>query len=367
MTLFWILATIVTLITLAALYYAARGGAVNASADADEKATTAHFKSQLSEIETDIASGRLSEAEAETARTELARELVRIEAETKSRKVAPSMPGKYAPLAGLVIIVGLTFGVYAMMGSPEMEAQPLAERVRPQTPSINMAEATARVEQQLQENPDDGRGWAVLGPIYMQAGRFDDAVIAFSRVIELLPVSADAETDLAEAMMMANNGAAIPPAMQLLESAAARDPEHIRSRFYLAGEATRVGEYEDAQARWQDLLALSNGEEDWVPIAREGLAAAEAGLRGEPLPGAENVPEDDADQEEMIRGMVENLQDRLDSDGGTVEEWTQLVRSLLVLGDIEQAQAAYDAARLAYPSMVDRGLLDNIALGAGLE
>lgn len=364
---FWILATIVTLISLAALYYAARGSAVNASATADADATTAHFKLQLSEIEADIASGRLSAAEAEAAKAELARELIRVEADAKARVATPSTLGRVAPIAGLVIVAGLSFGVYWNIGDPDLPSQPLAERERPAAPTINVADATARVEQELLENPDDARGWAVLAPIYMQSGRFDEAVAAFRRILELLPASADTETDLAEAIMMANEGSAEGEPIRLLQSAAARDPEHIRSRFYLAGEATRVGDFESAVAQWQALLALGGGDEPWVPIARNGIAVAEAGLRGEPLPNAQNQPTTDPDQEQMIRGMVESLQDRLSADGGTIEEWTQLVRSLLVLGELSEAQTAYDAAKLAFPTMVDRALLDNLALGAGLK
>ena len=78
--------------------------------------------------------------------------------------------------------------------------------------------------------------------------------------------------------------------------------------------------------------------------------------------------DDSADQQaEMIAQMVTGLAERLAADGGTVEEWTQLVRAYIVLGDAESAQSAYDAAVAAYPAAFDRGELDTLALGAGLE
>ena len=92
----------------------------------------------------------------------------------------------------------------------------------------------------------------------------------------------------------------------------------------------------------------------WLAGAQAGLAAAEAGLRGE-------VP-DTPD----VTGMVEGLSARLLSDGGTVEDWTQLVRSRLVLGQTEAAQAAYDAARRAYPDAAERTELDVLAADNGL-
>ena len=51
----------------------------------------------------------------------------------------------------------------------------------------------------------------------------------------------------------------------------------------------------------------------------------------------------------MISGMVEGLASRLASDGGTVAEWTQLVRAFTVLEQTDRAQKAYDDAKAAYP------------------
>ena len=64
--------------------------------------------------------------------------------------------------------------------------------------------------------------------------------------------------------------------------------------------------------------------------------------------------------------MVDGLDARLKAQGGTIEEWTQLVRSRLVQGRTGEAQAAYAAARKAYPQAVDRAELDALALSSGL-
>jgi cytochrome c-type biogenesis protein CcmH len=49
------------------------------------------------------------------------------------------------------------------------------------------------------------------------------------------------------------------------------------------------------------------------------------------------------------------------SEGGSIEEWTQLVRSRLVLGERDLAQTAYDAAVKAYPDPAMRVALDALA------
>ncbi len=357
---FWILASIITLVALVALYYAAQGEQVNANMDANQLASMAHFKAQLKEIENDIAQERLTPAEAEAAKAELAREAMRVE-QAETDRSAPKATKHIFALAGLGVFV-LSFGIYVMLGNPNLPAQPLAARTPPPTTNMDVDEAVVRVEETLKKNPSDVRGWTVLGPIYMRTGRFADAVNAYRQVLHLAPATPDAETNLAEALMMQSNGVAGPEALQLLQSAAKRDPEHVRSRFYLAGEATRAKDYENAVTLWRDLLALSVGGEAWVEPAQSGLAVAEAGLSGD-APATASDPA----SAEMIAGMVEGLSARLQADGGSIEEWTRLVRSRLVLGDMEKAQAAYDAAKSAYPDAVTRAELDDMALQAGLE
>ncbi len=351
---FWILAIAVTAIACAALFYAAAGQPVNATAGTVDGATGAHFRLQLQEIERDIASGRLGAAEAAAARAEVARELIRLKEEAE-RKSAGGEARAFRPLllGAVAATAVLAFGTYAYLGSPDLPSSPLAGR--PVT-DMTLEEAVARIETQLTRTPDDLRGWVAIGPAYMQLGRFADAERAFRRIIELGGATADAETDLAEAIMMKQEGSLEGEPLALLVSAAARDPAHVRSHFYLAGEATRAGDHESAVSQWNALIARAAGDEPWLAAAREGLAAATAGLNGdEALPDAAD-----------IAAMVEGLAARLEAQGGTIEDWTRLVRSQLVLGRTAEAQSAYDQARIAYPDASVRTELDILAADNGL-
>ncbi|MGV3650870.1 MAG: c-type cytochrome biogenesis protein CcmI, partial [Devosia sp.] len=211
---FWTFAIAMTVFASAALYYASARRTVNASAAASASpAMTAHLRLQLAEIEADHKAGRLDEAQAVAARAELAREVLRVEAETAP---AMSMQGgrSVVALSSLGAAV-LAFAVYAGIGQPELPAQPLAER--PALPAqMTMDDAVARIEAELERNPDDIRGWRAIAPAYMQLGRAPDAVRAFRRILELAPVTADAEVDLAEALMVAQNGSFAGEPLQLL-------------------------------------------------------------------------------------------------------------------------------------------------------
>jgi cytochrome c-type biogenesis protein CcmH len=54
------------------------------------------------------------------------------------------------------------------------------------------------------------------------------------------------------------------------------------------------------------------------------------------------------DRQAMIEGMVAQLSDRLASDGGSVEDWERLIRSLAVLERLPEAQTIYDEAKTKF-------------------
>ncbi|KFC71166.1 Cytochrome c heme lyase subunit CcmH [Devosia sp. LC5] len=353
--LFWFIAIAITAIACAALFYAAGGRTVNVSA-AETGDSNSHFRLVLAGIDADLAAGKLGEAEANAARSELAREIIRLKAET-GKTVAAGDLGRTPLLVGLAGIAILAFAIYAALGNPNLPGQPLADRTEIATQSLDLGTAVARIEQQLAAKPDDVRGWAVIAPAYTEMGRFADAAKAYRRVIELSGPTPKLQTSLAEALLLESNGAGSDEAMTLLRAASVSDPADPLPRLYLAAELTRTGQYDEAATAWQGALALSQGTEPWLAAAQQGLAVAQNdGAPAGPSPG----------ESQMIAQMVGGLADRLASQGGSVEEWMQLVRAYLVLGDKAQAQMAYDDAVAAYPKAFDRGELDSIALNAGL-
>lgn len=370
----WAILILITLISCAALVLTMKA-TVQPSTDVGENfdATRDHQRRLLAEIDEDFAMGRISEHDANVAKSELAREVIKAEKEKSVLGKSASALTKWVIPAATICVALVSFGIYSVLGNPDLPANPLAKRQLIESTDVNVDAAIAQVEERLQEHPDDLRGWMVLAPIYMRAERFDDAVIAFRKILELSPITADNEVNLAEALMLAGGGIATGEPLALLQSAADRDPEHVRSRFYLAGEATQQQQYEKAETLWKELLLLSNGDEPWVVTARQGLKVAQDALGVSGAEGGLSVENKvvvigpDHDQREMIEGMVSGLSDRLYSDGGTIDEWTRLVRSRLVLDQVTDAQQAYDAAKSAFPDATDRVEIDALATQNGLR
>ena len=349
----WLFALLLTAITCATLYYAGAGRRVNAAHSAVD-ATAEHFRAQLRAIDTDAAMGRLGAAEAVAAKGELAREVMRHKAEGASKS-----GGSIAVWVPVVLVAAISIGTYAWLGRPDLPAAPLASRDAAAEGRVTLESAIKTIEARLAETPDDLRGWTVIAPAYMQLGRYADAVKALRRVNELQTPTADTLTDLAEALMLDKGGSVEGEPLELLRRAYALDASHVRSLYYIAGEETRVGDYDAAIRDWNALLKLSKGDEPWVVTAQNGLAYAQSGGKPDVVPSAQP-------DQAQIDAMVDGLDARLTSEGGTVEEWTQLVRSRMVQGRMDDAQAAYDAARKAYPDAAERNELDVLAADNGL-
>lgn len=307
------------------------------------------FKDVLREIDNDVISGKLSPEEAVAAKGELARELIRSRLEQNDAS-GPRF-GLGAMGVGALLVLALAFGSYGMLGSPHLPGQPLSER----TASIGYESIVLRIQLHLMEAQDDADGWRALATLRMEMGEFVLAADAYRRALELGLPDADLQTDLAEALLLVGSREARTEAKELLRSAVTLEATHVRSRLYLASELTSTGLFEAAAPLWQQALDAAKGDEPWLEAARQGLAVTRG---GEPIP---------VGQPDMISGMVKGLHARLFADGGNIEEWTQLVRSYLVLDDIPNAQRSYDAAVSAFPDVSQRNDLDSLALAAGLD
>ncbi|WP_424981778.1 c-type cytochrome biogenesis protein CcmI [Maritalea sp. S77] len=350
---FWLSAVLLSLVVALVLLISSRGRAqkqADAAEDVNETPNTdeVFYKSQLKALENDRENGLLDDEQFRVAQAELAREALA----SKKASSQAGIPGQW-PLAynvfALVAFVAIGLGTYYVLGSPALKNQPLATRLAA-IENLDVDDAVAKIEAQLQATPDDIRGWRVLVPVYVRQGAVDKAIIAFENIVRIEGENAENVTDLAEALLMRENGAPQPEIIELLEKAGELDPRHIRSRFYLANIALNEEEFDLAEQHWQEILDLAQGDEPWVEAAQNGLAAAQAGAQGGPTQeDVEALAElDETDRSQVIAQMVQGLATRLYQDGGTVEEWARLIRSRVVQEQWDEAQTDVEAARTAF-------------------
>ena len=319
---------------------------------------TAFYEDQIAEIARDQERGLIAPEEAEAARAEAGRRLLRASREVQleaedagiaeaARPAEPRLRRRRAASAFAVSTIPLVALIaYGLYGSPELPAQTAADRQAARGGADELMKAVGQIEARLARDPNDARGWAVLAPVYMRTGRFDDAARAYGNIARLKGETADLLADQAEALTAAGDGTVTPEAKALFEKAQAKDPNAPKPRFYLARAAEQAGDTEGAIRQLAALEAASGPDAPWLGIVRQSLAR----LKGEPAPppaAPQAAPKIPAEQQAAIRGMVDGLDARLKAGGGTPDEWLRLVRSRAVLGEQDQASAALARARTA--------------------
>ena len=309
------------------------------------------YHAELADIERDVRRGLMTEPDAKAARTEAARRLLAATA------VEPAQAGsggvKFASLAVILIVPILTVGLYLRLGAPDYGDMPLQARIQAQPANMDMAAALARIEGHLAQEPDDARGWEIMAQVYTRLERPGDAAKAYRNLIRLQGASPDLLMALGQSLVFADQGRVNEEAVAAFQKVLFAEPDRLEPRFYLALAAEQQGDKATALEGYAKLLADAPADAPFTSMVQEritklgGQAPAPAASGPGSSQGAAIAAMPPAERETMIRGMVEGLAARLASNGGSLEEWSRLVRAYTVLREPEKARLALGEARKA--------------------
>ncbi|MCP9233227.1 c-type cytochrome biogenesis protein CcmI [Mesorhizobium sp. LMG 17147] len=346
--LFWVIAAILTLGASLAVLLPLAGGSKNASAAGDHDLEV--YRDQLAELDRDMARGLIQPMEAEEARAEIARRILRLSNAGQAGETAtqPSRSTRLVATAAVLVVPLVSWGLYGQLGSPDLPSQPLSERLAKNPADSSVDELIARAEAHLAANPSDGRGWDVLAPVYLRMQRYADAVTAYRNAIRLDGDSAARQAGLGEAIANAAGGIVSAEAQAAFEAALNLDPANPKAAFYLAMGMAQEGRIAEATAAWQKMLAALPQGSPWRGAVEQALAesAARSVASGAPAkgPSAEDIDAASSrspqDRQAMISTMVARLDEKLRQNPRDEEGWMQLVRSYAVLGKTDQARDA---------------------------
>lgn len=376
---FWLIslliATAVALILLRALRAPREAGL--SAADSD----MAVYRDQLKEVDRDLARGVLTETEAEAVRTEVSRRLLDADRRAASRTAISE--GRLLPAAVILVAAVLagSFLLYARIGAPGVADLPMAERLanledaarnrpgqaeaenraRPFLPEAREPDASfldlmERLRAALSERPNDIQGLTLLAENEARLGNFTAAREAQERLVAAYgdDVPLEERIALLDLMVFSAGGFVSPEAETVLAGILDDAPEDEAARYYAGLLFAQNGRPDRAFPIWRRLLETSAPDAPWVPVIRAEIAgvAADAGIEYTPPDIRGPTSADIAaagdmtaeERQDMIRGMVEGLSDRLATDGGPPEDWARLIGALSVLGETGRARAVADEA-----------------------
>jgi len=400
MTLFWGIAALMTMAALAVVIIPLlRRPKQSVPSRAEFDLTV--YKDQLAEISRDQERGLLGDAEADAATVEIKRRMLKAAdsvdeggdaANTGQRSLSRAVAGCLAATTPIV-----AFGFYIVLGSPNLPDLPHAQRdisaeIEARQGRLATAEVlqlTARLIEALKKNPDDIKGWLLLGRTYLTINEFDVALEAFRRATDLSNHRPDIASIYGEAMVVAEEGRITAEAKKLFTDILAADPFEPKARYYLGLEQAQSGNIKGAIQAWTDLIQLSPADAPWLPTVNQTIGNAAKDLDIDPatilptaravalaltrglgkpkssslpmtsMPSASSRPAPGAalrgpsaadveaasrmsatDRDQMIRSMVERLADRLKENPDDLAGWQRLANAYAVLGETEKGEAA---------------------------
>ncbi|WP_135450414.1 MULTISPECIES: c-type cytochrome biogenesis protein CcmI [Tabrizicola] len=390
---FWIMAVALASGVAGVLALALRRmpGPVTEAAEAD----LGVYKDQLAEIDRDLARGTIGAEEAGRLRAEVGRRLLEAD-RTRRNGGTPAAAGRELPALALVLALVLPGGLaaYWWLGAPGYPDLPLRARLADLDAAIASrpgqaeqlermgkrmdaaAEAKLREELAAISDPDQLRA---KFRDHLLAEETGAAVRTQERLLAVLGAAASAQdhADMALALALEAEGYVSPEAEAQLRETLKRDMSNELARYLVGEMFLQGGRFDQAFRFWRPIAEDGNPDAPWVASIRERIAmvAELAGIRyslpagrgptaGDMAAAAGMAPED---RQAMIEGMVAQLSDRLATEGGSVEEWNRLIRSLVVLERLDEAQTIYDEAKAKFEGRpAELSFLRQAAVESGL-
>ncbi len=384
---FWLLAALLSVAVLALFAWPMlRGRSERGEANADLSV----YRDQLAELDRDVARGVLPDKEAASARLEIQRRLL------AAANAPAAAPRRSAPAASwaiaLVLLPALAVTIYLHLGNPNLPGQPLATRTIAPNGNQELANLAAMLRAKLNTDSSDPKGWALLGRIDGELGRYQESAAAYATAIARHQAKGDApgaelQSLYGEALSAAADGQVTPKAKAAFAAALALEPKEPRARFYLALSDAQAGNLDMALKQWVALEADTPADAPWRPVLESQIDATAKQLGHDPatLPGrapqppvaAANGPTDQdianaanmtgEQRAAFINSMVAGLADRLKAEPGDVDGWMKLGNAYQQLGRHDDARAAWREAANRAPDRLDAQLAYASALAVLAE
>ena len=393
---FWIAAAALTLVTAGLFALALTRRAE------DEEHPAAYdlqvYRDQLKEVDKDQARGVIAAEDAARMKTEISRRILAADAQMQDSVSDETGGGRKSMVIALVLalaVFGGSFGLYNTLGAPGYRDMPLQDRAAeaqlrrenrdsqsvaetkiPPRPALDAGEEFLELMTKLRaavtDNPDDLQGQELLARNEANLGNMPAAYAAQAKVIEIKGTDATAGDYVLHANLLisAAGDYVSPEAEQSLKQALELDPFNNLGRYYMGLMMWQTGRPDATFRIWDQVLRQSPNDAPWVPSIRNTITelAWYAGVDYKmPVPVPTHSPDglsgpsaedmqaagelDVEDRQAMIQGMVDQLSDRLATEGGTPQEWARLIGAYGVMGNSERAQVIWDEAQQVFANV----------------
>ncbi|WP_219597553.1 c-type cytochrome biogenesis protein CcmI [Aeromonas salmonicida] len=219
-------------------------------------------------------------------------------------------------IPGVLVLVLVSLGLYYKLGAwqevqrwqdassrlGELSNRILVERDA-QVTEQDLLDFMLALRTRLKDEPNDYRGWLLLGRLSLDGNDPDMAREALERAYDLAPQKTMVAVPYAQALMMTGDDA---QADQLLSSAIALDPANIEARSVYAFMALQKEDFKTALMRWREMLPLMEKGSTRYAMVERSIDYAEQQLKQRGIavttPGTANKSDEQGQQLEVKKG-----------------------------------------------------------------
>jgi cytochrome c-type biogenesis protein CcmH len=274
MLLFWVVVIAMIVATLAlilpALLKPSRTLITDASAE-----KRAIFRQQFDEIAQDKTNGVLDAAQYELAKTELERRMLDEIGTAHLSQVSSTdtLPDRRLAWILLILLPIASVLIYYKIGSPASIGIPqtVQNTVENNAMTGNVDQLLGTLKSKLENNPEDGKGWALLAATYVELERYAEAVPAYEKAVNLTPDDPQLLADYADALAVLNNYNLAGKPEELANQALKLNPHNIKALLLAAAAATDRKDYKLAIPHWEQLQKDLPADSNILPKVKSTL------------------------------------------------------------------------------------------------
>jgi cytochrome c-type biogenesis protein CcmH len=292
------LVALAVVLLLATLWWLARplraGAPVAAEAVISERAELALLRNrlvtQLGELDAERADRGMDAASAADEEARLSAELAGVLKRLDALPAAPGSGDRAAATTGArlpaVLALGVTLlagaGLYGWQNAENLQGFMLAAKSGANSARVPpmVFEMVAKLEQRLQDSPNDADGWARLGRAYAVMERTDDALAAYERAYALAPDNAAVLADYAWLLFNRDPGQTTGRVNELYARLYQLDARNPDALWFLGFAAYQQGEFRKATGFWERLLKMVPPEDPGREHLQQAIASARAKAAG---------------------------------------------------------------------------------------
>jgi cytochrome c-type biogenesis protein CcmH len=277
--LFWLIASAMVLCVLGLLLWPLLRR-INAMAMGERENRLAVYRQQFAELEQDLKNGVLNDDLYQQARRELERRLLDETgiADTTPIAMRWQLNNRLVAAVLAILIPTASVALYWKLGNPLAMTHPSASALSVQGNSDSdhrsaegIEALSERLKKKLEQNPNDGVGWALLARSYVEMGRHSEAVAIYEKAMSLIPDDAQLLADYADALGVLHGRTLEGKPELLIQQALKSDPQNVKALMLAGTVAFNRKKYADAATYWEQ--ARANLPPDADPEVLQELAS----------------------------------------------------------------------------------------------